>query len=52
MIELKKYREVMFDGTEDSGKIAKFEEKLICASQNEEFSKYSAEHLKVSKLRL
>ena len=49
MFELKKYRGVMFDGTEDWCKIWRKTD-LCFQKWHEEFGKFSPEHLKVSKL--
>ena len=51
MFELKKYRGVMFDGTEDWCKIWRKTD-LCFQKWHEEFGKFSPEHLKVSKLGL
>ena len=51
MFELRKYREVMFDGTQDWYKIWRKTD-LCFQKWHEEFGKFSPEHLKVSKLGL
>ena len=51
MFELKKYREVMFDDTEDWSKIWSKTD-LFFQKWHKEFGKFSPEHSKVSKLGL
>ena len=50
MFKLKKYRGVIFDGTEDWCKI--WRKTDLCFQRWHEFGKFSPEHTKVSKLRL
>ena len=51
MFDLKKYRGVMFDGTEDWCKIWR-EMNVFFQKWHEKFGKFSTNHSKVSKLRL